>query len=345
MPLSFKSPLPKHTFTVSKEKAAITRHFTKRKVPKPTDGRLLLASWNIANLGVQGRTQPARDLITHILKRFDLIAVQEVKAQYRDFEGIVRAMGSKFDYVMTDTAGNTERLAYVYNTRKVQPRNLFGELALRDSEFPKRTVRVRYLEGGEDKVDVFPNHRFRPFDRNPFIGSFQAGSQSLTLVNTHLYFGKFQNSRKRKDRERYARRVLEIYALARWAGRRPDHDATYDKDMILLGDMNVPAMQANESTSQALVKFGYQPLDYVTKTAGSNLNNDKTYDQMAFAPGTIQDRITDYGVFDFDKAVFEPLWVRLNDELSPKKALSLFNRHVKHHLSDHRPLWIELDIS
>ena len=345
MAIPFKSPTPKHRFTVSRELAALNRLFTKRGVPRSRNGHLLLGSWNIANLGGQGRAEGALRLIVHILKRFDLVAVQEVNDNFKTFSKIVEDMGASFDFIMTDTAGNEERLAFVYRKNKVTPTNLFGELALRPREYPRKTVKVRWRDANkQDQVDVFKNHRFVPFDRNPYIGSFRSGSIDFVLANVHLYFGKFQNSKKRKEREKYARRVLEIFALSKWANSRFNKPTTYDKDIVLIGDMNVPAMDPKESTYKALVKFGWKPVGYVSKTGGSNLGNDKTYDQMAFAPGSIGSRITKHGVFDFDKAVFKPLWNRISHELSKNRAIGLFNRHVKHHISDHRPLWVEIDI-
>jgi len=344
--LSFKSPEPRHRFHLAKEKAALSRHFTKRKVPTSRPGTLLLASWNVANLGVQGRTPNARKLIAHVLQRFDLIAIQEVKDDFRDFTDVLSHMGGSFDYVMTDTAGNTERLAFIYRKNKVSPANLFGEVALRDREYPKRTVKVKWTDRQKrERIDTFLKLRFRPFDRNPFIGSFVSGAVRFTLVNVHLYFGGFRDSRKKEERKKYARRVLEIYAMSRWADRRFDKDSTYDKDIILLGDMNVPAMNQRDSTYKALVRFGWKPLEYVSKTGGSNLGNDKSYDQMVFAPGTIGGRVLNFGIFDFDNAVFRPLWNLISSDLPHTRAVSLFNRHVRHHLSDHRPLWIELNIS
>lgn len=346
MALSFKSPEPRYQFDLAGEKSAVSSHFTKRNVPKSRPGKLLLASWNIANLGAQGRTADARKLIAHILQRFDLIAIQEVKEDFRDFTDVLNHMGGSFDYIMTDTAGNTERLAFIYRKSKVSPANLFGEVALRDAEYPKRTVKVKWTDlQKKERIDTFRGLRFRPFDRNPFIGSFVSGAVRFTLVNVHLYFGSFGDARKKEERMKYARRVLEIYAMSQWADRRLDKDSTYDKDIILLGDMNVPAMNQRDNTYKALVKFGWKPLEYVSKTGGSNLGNDKTYDQMVFAPGTIGGRVLNFGVFDFDNAVFRPLWNRISLELSHTSAVSLFNRHVKHHLSDHRPLWIELEIS
>ncbi len=344
MAIPFKSPIPKHRFIIAKEISALNKLFTRRGVPKSRTHHLLLASWNIANLGAQDRTPGALQLIGHILKRFDLIAVQEVNDDFKNFKKIVTNMGSQFDFIMTDTAGNAERLAFVYRKTKVTPTNLFGELALRPREYPKRTVRVKWRDKNKnDQVDVFKSLRFVPFDRNPYIGSFRSGSIDFVLANVHLYFGEFQDSKTRKARGKYARRVLEIFALSKWANSRFAKRTTYDKDIVLVGDMNVPTMDPKESTYKTLVKFGWKPVDYVSKTGGSNLGNDKTYDQMAFAPGSIGRRITKQGVFDFDKAVFKPLWNRLSLELSKSRAVGMFNRHVKHHISDHRPLWVELD--
>ncbi|MCP4004312.1 MAG: endonuclease/exonuclease/phosphatase family protein [bacterium] len=346
MALKFKSPVPKHTYSYAAERTAVTKHFTKRQVPKSTSGRLLLATWNIANLGVQGRTLNAKKLIAHILKRFDLVAIQEVKDELGSFHTVLKHLGPAFDYFITDPAGNTERMAFVYRKSRVKPANLFGEVALRELEYPKRTVNVRWTDAtGTPRVDKFKSLRFVPFDRNPAIGSFKSGNFDFVLANCHLYFGKFQNSKKKDERARYARRVLEIYALSRWANRRVDSSKTYDKDIIMLGDMNVPAMEPEEATYKALVKFGWQPVKYVTKTAGSNLGNDKTYDQMVFAPGGVKNRVVDEGVFDFDKAIFKPLWTKLDNQMSKGKAVSKFNAHVKHHISDHRPLWVQLDVT
>lgn len=345
MAIPFAAPEPRHHFQHQSELNRLNAHFAHRNLPDKAADRLLLCSWNIANLGVQDRTPTALKLIADILRRFELIAVQEVNEHWRTFANVVGLMGDEYDFIMSDTAGNDERLAFVYDTSKVQPLQMFGELALRDWEFPKRDVPVRYRQDGEWHVDVFSDLRFRPFDRNPLIGTFGAGEIAFTLVNVHLYFGKFGNSTNAENRAKYARRVMEIHALVKWADRRLDRASTYDRDFILTGDMNVPTMTPEDSAYAALIEFGMQPVDFTTKIGGSNLGNDKTYDQMAFAPDTIEDRIRDFGVFDFDKAIFAPLWDRLNDEMSKSDALKLFVRHVKYHISDHRPLWVQLDIA
>ena len=345
MAIPFKNPEPPHPYKISTEKARITRLFTKREVPRSTPGAVLLATWNIANLGAQDRKPEALELIAHILKRFDLIAVQEVNDNFNALMTIMGHLGRRFDYVMTDPAGNDERLAYIYRRSRVEPTNLFGEIAFPARHHPKRKVRVRYQEDGQEKEQVFDNFKFAPFDRNPFIGSFQTGQVTFTLANCHLYYGRVQNSKTEEDRRKYARRVLEIVALAKWANGRFNKTTVFDPDIILLGDMNVPSMDEDEPTFRELVRFGWKPVEFSTKVGGTNLGNNKTYDQMAFAPGPLKNRTLAFGVFDFDNAIFTELWERCAAQFPKSQAVGKFNKHVKHHLSDHRPLWIQLDVT
>lgn len=124
MSIPFKRPTPPLAINVAKEKGALTRHFNKRGTPKSEPGKLLLASWNIANLGAQRRPEKALELIAHRLKRFDLIAVQEINERFSTFLKVMKYLGSQFDYVMNDTAGNTERLVFIYRKSKVKTRKM-----------------------------------------------------------------------------------------------------------------------------------------------------------------------------------------------------------------------------
>lgn len=342
MSIPFKEPSPPYNIRLSLEKSNLTKFYKKRGVPRSGRNKLLIASWNIANLGAQHRNEDALKLIAHIIRRFDLIAIQEVNENFRTLVSIINMLRG-YDFVMTDTAGNTERLAFVYRKSKVKPRQLFGEIALRKREYPKRSVTVRFKESGEYKLKKYKNIQFIPFDRNPYIGSFQAGNLNFTLVNVHLYFGKWQNSRKQEDQLKYCRRVLEIYAMARWAKRRNDAKTTYDKDILLMGDMNIPVMETTDSAYKALIQFGMQPVNWLTNVGGSNINNDKTYDQVAIAPDTIQDKVLGVGAIDFDNAIFNDKWKELSNQMSHRKATSRFASYMKHHISDHRPIWIQLD--
>ena len=340
---SFPRPYPDLNYDLATEKAALNSWFSKRKVPRSRRGRLLLASWNIANLGEQKRDSKDLELIAHMMSRFDLIAVQEVKSRLGHLGKIVDHMGQGYDWIVNDVAGNNERLAFVFKKRKVKPGKLFAEIAIPEKDFPSCTVVVPYKVKKQQRVDVFYNLRFTPFDRNPYIGTFVSGALSFTLVNVHLYYGSFKEAKRVADRAKYARRVLEIYMLGKWAGSRVSNATTYDRDIILLGDMNVPEMSNDDAAYQALLRSGLNPLDAHSKAGGSNLDGSKTYDQLAITPGVVKARTLGYDVFDFDNAVFKDKWDELEQEHGTKGANPKFNKYVKFHVSDHRPLWKELN--
>ena len=147
--------------------------------------------------------------------------------------------------------------------------------------------------------------------------------------------------------------MLEIFALARWAKNRSSGGNAWDKDIVLLGDMNVPNMSDNEATINALEQFSWRAIDLyeetgladtnrLTRIGGSNLGNDKTYDQIAFAPTALRDRVMSHGVFDFDAAVFSGKWKSLSTGNSHAKTVKKFNPYLRHYLSDHRPVWVEI---
>lgn len=342
---AFPKPKPFLNYSLATENKAITKWFSKRKVPQKEAGKILVASWNIANLGDQKREVKDLKLIAHLMSRFDLIAVQEIKDNLDHFAKIVSYMDGEYDWIVNDTGGNAERLGFIYDTQKVKLGKMFAEIAIPEKDFIKEDVVVSYTKYKKNMVEVYYKLRFTPFDRNPFVGTFEAGQLSFTLTNVHLYYGSRKNASSIEERAKYARRVLEILMLSKWAKQKIKGKNTYDKDIILVGDMNVPKMDHNEAAYRALKKSGLTPQDYYTKTGGSNLNGDKSYDQMAITEGMIKKRLMDYNVFDFDAAVFATKWQELVRLYGEKKAVPKFNKYVKFYISDHRPLWMQLDIS
>jgi len=133
------------------------------------------------------------------------------------------------------------------------------------------------------------------------------------------------------------RRGLEAYAVGRWADLRSKSKYTYNgiKDVFALGDFNLPIRNKDNIIYKALVKRGLQLPDH-TSLVYSNIVNDQQYDQIAFLPGT-KNRILNDGVFPFDNAVFADIW--------NTKTKTEFRGYVKYYISDHRPMWMELDIN
>jgi endonuclease/exonuclease/phosphatase family metal-dependent hydrolase len=345
MGVPFPRPSVAYRWTPAEEAAALDRHFDLRSVPSPEPGRLLVATWNISNLGLQRRSAEALQLIARILRRFDLIAVQELGARFGDLEQILAATKLPFRYVMNDVGADGERLAFVYRADRVELASFVGEVALAPVSYPRRTVEVKYSVRGELRSQRFPDVQFEPFARAPYFASFRAGALRFTLVTAHLFHGKWNDGSEEKERAGYCRRVLEMYALNRWADGVRAHGRRYDRDVMLAGDFNVPRMAKDDAMYRTLCTFGMQPLKYVTRTGGSNLGNDRTYDQMVFAPGGMRRRVRSFGVFDFDNAVFRGLWTRLEGKKWPRgQVVERFNSFVRWHVSDHRPVWVELSV-
>lgn len=335
-------PRSAYRYSLATEKRNLNSWFTAHGVPKPNQkGKLLLCSWNIANLGEQRRQEKDLKLIAHLLSRFDLCAIQEIKGNYTAFEKIVELMDGDFDFVISDPGGNNERLGYIFRVGKVKLGKLFAEVAIPEKDFPVRTVHVPWTYRKENRVEVFYNMRFTPFDRNPFVGSFCCEKLDFMVANVHLYYGAAKNSKTTAERAKYARRVMEVFALSAWAKKRAKSKISYDKDIILVGDMNVPEMSSSDDAFQALKSSGLLPCDYFSKTGGSNLNGKRTYDQLAVTQGNLKKRILDYNVFDFDNGIFKGLWKRA---LKKKNPDSYFDSYVRAYVSDHRPLWVQLKV-
>jgi hypothetical protein len=80
--------LPKPTFaydySVEAEVRALRAHKRRRRVPRRGAGRLLVATWNMANLGLQQRRDPDRRILAEVIGWFDLVAVQEVRDNFAE---------------------------------------------------------------------------------------------------------------------------------------------------------------------------------------------------------------------------------------------------------------------
>ena len=326
-----------YSYNVNKEIQNIRTHIENRNVPRKNNREIIIGSWNIANLGAHDRVDNDLKLCAEVLKSFDVIAVQEIRDNFRDFEKIVKYLGSPYTYIFTDRAGNDERLAFVYDSQKIQTKSLVGELVVLPRERKSLTFTVK-----KKKI----KEKFPGFNRNPYMVSFKAGKFDFTLVNVHIYYGAASGAKLR-------RRILEIYTLSSWAYKRVTKKIThvYDPDIILLGDMNIPTRKKGDRVFSRLIKFGMKPTLHASQV-GSNLGGTKTYDQITFLPTQTQRFTGNSGVLDFDNGVFLSLWDKLDDKFShiadekkkKDQMVKLFREYLRFHLSDHRPIWAAFDI-
>lgn len=316
---SFPKPTFDFNYDVDAEIAAIRNYRdTKpgRQIPSKQDDRLLVASWNIANLGLQDRRSDEYKLLAEIISWFDVIAIQEVNDNLEGLRGIQDHLPNNYFATFSDKAGNDERAAFLIDGNKVSTLELFGEISVPPAE--QRHIKLPGV-----------TRQFRGFDRTPVLMSFSAGEFEFVIVNVHLYFGDDNTT----DRQR---RALEAYATSRWGDLRRDDAHSYVENIITVGDFNIPKVEPGDLIYTALRRRGMQRPEHSTQIA-SNIANDKHYDQIMFFPGATKDRFTgQIGVFDFDGALFGDLWAT--------RSAALFRGYLRYYISDHRPIWAEFDI-
>lgn len=288
------------------------------------DKNLLIATWNIRAFGDltkkwQSETgdSPKRDWhaaasIAEILKRFDVIAVQEVKSNLRALRHTLKMMGANYSFLLTDVnkgvVGNGERMAFIFDTRRVQLSGLACELVVPD-------------EWKDSISDVALKEQFV---RSPYAVSFRSNEQTFILVTLHILYGS-----KSQDR------INEIRGIAKWIADWAKDTNAYHQNLIALGDFNID--ERGDLLNETFISEGLHIPDELQdpKVTRSIFNETKYYDQIAWFNGKngtpqLTMKFVSGGSFDFvGKAL-------LNRNLT-KNNLSWM-------LSDHYPLWAEFGV-
>lgn len=311
---SFPKPNFVFNFDVQTEVQNLLAHKDTREIPEKSMDRLLLGSWNVANLGLHIRHADHYKLLAEIIGWFDIIAIQEVNDKLEGLKAIESELPAEYNLIFSDKGGNNERSAIIYDSTIINQLELVGEIAV-----PPKDHRYIKLTGVAQK--------FTGFDRNPYMCSFQWKNKIFVLITVHSFSGKDV----RYDLER---RALEALAIGRYADLRNKSNNTFSKNIIAVGDFNIPKTEKGDVVYDALVKRGLKLPEHSTKVY-SNITNDKTYDQIAFLP-SIKSKIVRHGVFDYDTKIFPNLWNSMT-------AID-FRAYLRYYISDHRPLWMQLDL-
>ncbi|HVF49610.1 MAG TPA: endonuclease/exonuclease/phosphatase family protein [Pyrinomonadaceae bacterium] len=316
--------------------------FTEEKFPGRTvDDTLLLATWNIREFesGKYGlRDKESIFYIAEVITRFDIVAVQEVRDDLSSLNLLMKYLGGWWKYLLTGvtegTMGNRERMAFIYDSRKIN----FGGFA---SEIVVPPVKRK------GKPDLEPSNQLA---RTPFMVGFRAGWFKFTICTTHILYGE--------SVAEDPNRIKEIEVLAKFLAERASEPYAWSKNMIMLGDFNV--FDTTNKTLTAITDQGFVIPKQILNTPSNALRN-KHFDQIAFiTPDIRQDQLElcSAGVFDFYKYVYrledEELYAAAmgdpyaKDKDGKKRDEKARARYYKEwrtfQMSDHLPLWIELKI-
>jgi endonuclease/exonuclease/phosphatase family metal-dependent hydrolase len=307
---------------VAEDLSRLRAHLDATIPRKRLDDNLLIGTWNIRAFGdltEKWRSgegdSPKRDLhallcIKEICSRFDVVALQEVKGNIKSLRHMLKALGDNWAFLITDVTrgrpGNDERMAFLFDTRRVKPSGLACELV----------VPPEWL------AEVHEDALTEQFARTPYAASFRSEHQTFILITLHVLYGKTP-----------ADRIPELKAIARWMGSWAEREEEWRHNLIVLGDFNIdragdPAYEAFTSTG-LFVDESFHDLPRTIFGAGKS----KHYDQIAwFLSGTKHLLTLDFrggGNFDF-------VGVVLTD---------LEKRDLSWRISDHYPLWAEFRLT
>lgn len=320
MPTIFDTP-PEN---IQKELVELKADLDKKIPAKKLDRNLLIATWNIRAFGDLTREwesaeqdSPRRDLqsvlcIAEILSRFDVVAIQEVKSNIRAFRDTMKILGDNWSFILTDvtrgSAGNDERMAYIFDTRRVKLSGLASELVV-----PKEWM-------GKIGEDAFQEQ----FVRTPYAVGFQSVSKTFILVTLHVKYGK-----------KASERVGELKSIAKWIAQWAKDVNAYHQNLIALGDFNIDAR--GDLLNETFLSEGLHVPDALQNEAVTRSIFDETkyYDQIAWFEGRdnqpkLSSDFLQGGNYDFLGQVLK------NRGLS-KLQLSWM-------MSDHFPLWAEFSL-
>lgn len=307
---------------VTEQRRALRAHAKERGIPKRSRDQLLLATWNIANLGVQKRDDPQDyALLAEIVSWFDIVAVQEVNDNLVGLRALVDKLPGEYRTLFSEASGNQERVAFIYDSRAVEQLEKVGRLSI-----PPSQLKNIKLPGS--------NVAFEGFDRGPYMAAFAAldGAFRFLLVSVHLYFG----SDRKDDVDRRAR---EAIAVARWADSRRSSKNAFVSDIIPLGDFNLPKLDDNDPIYKALTSRGLKLPDEeerrISQIGGTSLGGLNHYDQIALFPSSTTE-VRHVDVFDFERPMFRDVFEH--------KTLVQFLAYTRFHMSDHRPLWAQFKL-
>lgn len=211
------------------------------KIPSSKfDETINVAIWNIRESGKSPHTDAAIHYIAEILGQFDLIALVELRDALADLGRVLPILGPSWHVVysdwINDDGGNGERTAFLYDRRAVTFNGLAAEV-----DTPRDKTATEYLAK-------------QSFWRAPYLCSFRAGNFDFLALATHTRWGDSLKGRQ-----------AELQMLADWIDVRVKSKSVEDRDLIVMGDFNIPKI--NDKLFNALTSRGLQIPDALANSS------------------------------------------------------------------------------
>jgi hypothetical protein len=391
----------------AKEWAQIDAHLKGREatygLPERRENSVLLGSWNIRKFGGllddagrPSKSDGAYTMVAEYCRRFDLVSIQETLVDLGSVHRLrddVNAglAGAPYRLLVSDVTGrapgqkgNAERMAFLYDTRRVELREIVSDVSL-DLGAIVANVNAALRRVREQMVAASPNdlalrvaawfeqmmpfnqpklESFLQFIRAPYLAAFRVqgvdAHYDLACVNAHLWYGE------PSQRER------EFFALLDWmaqSARRPPAELCADV-MVLMGDLNLDfetsndkrrnaietvIVKLNEGKAKTEARVNFPFLDTHQGQAGSfatNARKKETFDHIAwfgrddrFPRGRHNGLAGTISPDDFDYGVFDFVGLFRDAGVVPADAKGVVDvTRFEFDLSDHMPIWVRLPV-
>lgn len=229
------------------------------------NGNLLIASFNIQVLGQSKISKPGmKELLAHVIRQFDLVAIQEVRAKadnvIPDLVATINSNGSRYNFVIGPRLGRSnskEQYTYVFNTNTVE-------------HDPSSVGTVN------DPKDLL--------HREPFVTRFRARTQSPAQAFTFWMVNIHTDPDEVPEEVDALADVFQVMQKA-----RADED-----DVILLGDLNASEKQ--------LGRLGRLPgMQWTVSGVTTNTRKNKAYDNILFQGQATREYTGRWGVYDLER--------------------------------------------
>ena len=306
------------------------------------ESNLLVATWGLREFGNRNKL-PADEpealfYMAQVMTSFDLVAVQDIHVNPWRLEALMEVLGPDWNVLMTDLVGgrgSAERFAILYYKPRVEFRNLASQVISNQEGIPKK-----------------PSSPVEQFTRPPLVAAFRAGSWDFQVCTAHLVFIDANSTGM-------AARLQEVAMLGDYLRRRSRYEET---DLLLLGQFQMGTRDSPifDALGEKKVQI---PDELIHPT---NIRKDRYYDLIGFTSekrsiplGKSRPRSGSYDLFQHvlrdedvdlytEEKSFRQFRVRNKGQHSGSDDRSILARQYwmwkTFLVSDHLPLWVELDI-
>lgn len=306
-----------------KNEIADFRTYLDDTISAKTPDNVIIGTWNIRSFGsvtekweASQSDSPKRDLhallcIIEVIKSFDIVAVQEVKNDIKCLRDTMRMLGEDWSFVMTDVtrgdAGNGERLAFIFNNKRVKLSGLACEIVV-----PKEQLDNNI---GSDALD-------RQFARTPYGVGFKVKDKTIILLTLHVLYG-----------DNAAERIPELKAIADWMYDWAKQLHRWNQSLMVLGDFNID--RKGDPAYEAFVSKGLFIPDDISAISKTIFGTVKHYDQIGWYKNTLSASQIELEYVTGDTVKFKGQVL---------KDRNLTTSQLSWRISDHYPLWAEFKV-